>query len=217
MKKGADPVIIANMANGMTILSNFIVLEGLDGSGTTTQLGLLEKELASRGRKVYPTCEPTPLPTGRIIRDVLEKRLTVEPETLARLFSADRYEHLYGKGGIISRLEAGETVISDRYLFSSLTYQSLGCPFDLVKELNPFPLPEYLVYIDVSPEICRARRSTRDLVELFDGDSLQQSLAENYERAMAAYEGRGMTLIRIDGTRSPRDICRDILGALGLS
>ena len=197
------------------VLKNFIVLEGLDGSGTTTQMKMLKKELAGKDVPVFTTCEPSPLPTGRLIRKILRKELSVEPETLARLFSADRHEHLYGSGGIISHLEKGELVITDRYLFSSLAYQSLGCGFEHVLELNPFPLPEYLVYVKLSPEVCQSRMKNRSQQELFEAERIQLQIIENYERGMNLYSDSGMKTVVIDGTGSPAQICAEILAATG--
>ena len=72
-----------------------------------------------------------------MLRKILHKDLHVEPETMARLFTADRYEHLYGNAvGIKTHLDKGETIICDRYLFSSLAYQSLGCDFDTILNLK---------------------------------------------------------------------------------
>ena len=204
------------MTENIEVLKNFIVLEGLDGSGTTTQLNMLSSELMKKGCGVFSTCEPSPLPSGKLIRRVLEKEIIVEPETLARLFSADRYEHLYNKeDGIIKHLNNGDIVISDRYMFSSLAYQSLGCGFELVKALNPFPLPEFLVYVDVTPEICAERMSGRHIEELFDADSIQMQIVENYERGMVSFGDSGMTFIRIDGAMKPEEICSEIIRQIG--
>ncbi|MBI9108920.1 MAG: dTMP kinase [Spirochaetales bacterium] len=198
------------------LLKNFIVLEGLDGSGTTTQLKMMENYLKRKDIPVYTTCEPSPLPTGRLIRRILRKEVTVEPETLARLFSADRYEHLFGSvDGILTHLSAGEVVITDRYLFSSFAYQSLDCGFDLVRDLNKYPLPEYLIYLKLSPEICRQRMKNRDMEELFDADRIQKRIIENYERGMDIYSKSGMKTVVIDGTRRPGEICSEIMKAIG--
>ncbi|HAK45825.1 MAG TPA: dTMP kinase [Spirochaeta sp.] len=203
------------MTDNYEILEKFIVLEGLDGSGTTTQLNMITKALESSGSKVFATCEPSPLPSGQLIRKVLEKEIDVEPETLARLFSADRHEHLYNKkDGIIKHLNENNIVISDRYLFSSLAYQSLGCGFELVQSLNKYPLPEYLIYLDLSPEVCRERMSSRDLEELFDGESIQMKIIDNYERGIRLFEDSGMKTIRIDGTKPSEQICAEILGVI---
>lgn len=204
------------MVEKLEVLKNFIVLEGLDGSGTTTQLNMMRQELVNKGNRVFTTCEPSPLPSGQLIRRILRKEISVEPETLARLFSADRHEHLYNKvDGIRKHLNEGETVISDRYLFSSLAYQSLGCGFEFVQSLNRYPLPEYLVYIDLHPEICAERMSSRDKVELFDSNEIQMKIIENYERGMAAYPESGMKMIRIDGTMEPNEICCEIIETIG--
>jgi dTMP kinase len=153
------------------ILENFAVLEGCDGSGTTTQLELLSRRFARTGW-FYATAEPTGGPVGELIRvllkdearvsegnrDSAEKRIAggkrVAPETLARLFAADRAEHLYGSGGIVERCSArGELVVSDRYSLSSLVYQAIDCGEELPRILNEsFPLPELLVYLDVESE-----------------------------------------------------------------
>ncbi len=204
--------MIGIMVSKPEVLKNFIVLEGLDGSGTTTQLNMLDSELKARGKSVFVTCEPSPLPTGKIIRQILQKEISAEAETLARLFSADRYEHLYNKqDGIIKHLKCGEIVITDRYLFSSLAYQSLGCGFDFVKNLNPYPLPEYLIYIDVEPVVCRQRMSGREQEELFEGDDIQCEIIKNYERGLDSFPESGMKLVRIDGSRPPEQICTEIL------
>ncbi|MCL2128288.1 MAG: dTMP kinase, partial [Treponema sp.] len=102
----------------MEILSNFAVFEGGDGSGTSTQLALLGQKLGGNGGKgpvFYPTFEPTDGPIGLLIRSALKNEAVMRPQTVARLFSADRGEHLYSPGGIIERCRRGELVISDRY------------------------------------------------------------------------------------------------------
>lgn len=198
------------------VLKNFIALEGLDGSGTTTQIRMIEKELRNKNIPFFTTCEPSPLPSGKLIRRVLRKEIEVEPETLARLFSADRYEHLYGrKEGIIAHLENDEIVITDRYLFSSMAYQSLDCGFEFVRDINRYPLPEYLIYLRLSPKVCRQRMKNRDMEELFDAEKIQMRIIENYERGMDYYADSGMKTIVIDGTGSPSEICSEIMREIG--
>ncbi len=126
------------------ILKKFIVLEGLDGSGTTTQIKMLSDKFKNSGIKLLVTAEPTDNRIGRIIRETLHHKYKIKPDTLALLFAADRNEHLFGKKGIIDYLDEGYYVISDRYFFSSIAYQSLNCDLDWVIALNNFPLPEYL-------------------------------------------------------------------------
>ena len=146
-----------------SILGRFIVLEGLDGAGTTTQLGLLQEAVHRRGDHCVATCEPTGGPIGRMLRKVLRGDLRMEPCTLALLFAADRSEHLHRQpDGVLAQLRTGSIVASDRYLFSSLVYQSLECSPDYVTALNArFPLPRHLFFIDTPPELCQQRLAAR--------------------------------------------------------
>ena len=119
------------------IVTNFIVFEGLDGAGTTTQANLLEEKYNSLNIPCINSCEPTRGFIGKAIREVLSGDIKVASGTIAKLFVSDRHEHLYNpKDGILSRCKAGDFVISDRYLFSSLAYQSLDYGFDNVMELE---------------------------------------------------------------------------------
>jgi len=174
----------------------FIVLEGIDGCGSTTQSKALVEALRARGRDARHTCEPTAGPIGALIRSVLEKRL-LEPSgaprsfrwaTLALLFAADRLDHLDAE--VLPALAGGAVVVSDRYDLSSLAYQSVtaGAERDVlpwIRELNREALrPDLTLVIDVPFEEARARRIARGgPEELFDADRLQQRLAEAYARA----------------------------------
>jgi len=197
-------------------IKNFIVLEGLDGCGTTTQTDLLAKKLEEAGIPGFRTNEPTGGSIGRFIRSVLQKKESVDPFTLALLFSADRSEHVYGKNGIAQQAEAGKIVICDRYLFSSLAYQSLFIDYDTVAELNRYyPLPEYLFYIDLSPEECQKRMEARgEEAELFERLELQRKIEANYKKTLALLSGSDMKTIIIDGRASKQDIHRQICEVL---
>ena len=199
-------------------VKNFIVLEGLDGCGTTTQTALLEKKLEERGIKAYSTKEPTDGSIGRFIRSVLQKKESVDPFTLALLFSADRNEHVFGKDGIIEQTEAGKKVICDRYFFSSLAYQSLFIDYDTVAALNRFyPLPEYLFYIDLSPEECQKRMVARgEETELFERLELQKKIEANYKKSLSLLTGADMKIVVIDGRASKQDIHNQICKILGI-
>ena len=103
----------------------FVVYEGIDGSGTTTQAARLASYLRGRGVPVCETSEPTRGPFGAVIRQALEGRLEVDERALAVAFAADRYDHLFSTDrGIVDRLKAGTWVICDRYVLSSLVYQT---------------------------------------------------------------------------------------------
>ena len=190
------------------VLDRFIVLEGLDGAGTTTQLRLAAEKLAASGRPHFCTSEPTGHAVGLLIREVLTGRRSVHPLTLALLFAADRSEHLRAsEGGILARLERGELVLSDRYLFSSLAYQSLECDFEHVRSLNAgFPLPRDVVFLDTPVKESQRRLNGRAGPELFDGAHLQDRILDNYRRAFELFRESGLRLHVLDGTLPPADI-----------
>ncbi len=197
----------------MDKIENFFVIEGLDGSGTTTQLNRLAEAAAGREPFLYSTFEPTDNPIGRIIRSVLTGDMPVPPDTLMRLFSADRSMHLYDpESGIASRTSRGEVVVSDRYLFSSVAYQALGNPFEEVIRMNRFPLPEKVFFIEVSPEECARRRSSRDIEEIFDNTETQRKIRDNYYRAFDTFSG--CTIEIIDGTLPVEEITVQIWRSL---
>ena len=100
-------------------MKNTIVIEGLDGAGTTTQMNLIAKRLEDEGKKVFITHEPTDNPIGRMVRDVLQKKIKTTPEALALLFSSDRDDHLYNdEYGLMNKIEQRYYIITDRYKYS---------------------------------------------------------------------------------------------------
>ena len=102
----------------------FIVFEGIDGAGKTTQINLLRASLEERGILCKTTAEPTDLPSGREIRAALAGRIAKTPQEMAEMFSCDRALHnTHPEIGINGMMNEGYTVISDRYYYSSLAYQ----------------------------------------------------------------------------------------------
>lgn len=185
------------------ILDRFVVLEGLDGAGTTTQSGLLAEALQRRGDRCHATREPTGGPIGKLLRSALRGELKMTPCTLALLFAADRSEHLYAPDGIVATLRAGGYVVCDRYLFSSLVYQSLDCTAAYVAALNArFPLPRHLIFVDTPPEQCQQRVAARQRRELFEELPLQQRLRQRYLAVLRQFADHGVTVRRVDGTGS---------------
>ena len=99
----------------------FIAVEGIDGSGKSTQVQLLKTNLEQAGYKVYTTHEPTSFETGKLIRSIFNHTVNADQHTIAALFVADRLQHLLDKeNGILAMLEKGYTVITDRYYFSPM-------------------------------------------------------------------------------------------------
>ncbi|MBL8966300.1 MAG: dTMP kinase [Spirochaetaceae bacterium] len=197
-------------------LKRFIVLEGVDGAGTTTQLRRLDEALARRGIAHLVTCEPTPLPTGRLVRQVLKGEVDARPETLARLFSADRHEHLYGPGGVLECLGRGDVVVSDRYLFSSLVYQGIDCGPELPRLLNAaFPLPELLIYFDLPVEVSMARVERRAERDIFEHRTFQEKARAAYEAVLAEYADSPMRIVRLDASLPLEEVWARVAVAVG--
>jgi dTMP kinase len=150
--------------------AGFIGVEGLDGSGQSTQSQLLEKFLIKKGYQVILTKEPTPNSrAGKKIRKILNKKEKISPKKLQELFAEDRKEHL--KKVIIPALKKGKIVISDRYFFSSFAFGTAdGLDLDwLISINNQFLIPDITFILKVSPEVCieriKKRGNSRTLFE----------------------------------------------------
>jgi dTMP kinase len=199
----------------MSIFPNFVVFEGGDGSGTSTQLELLRKRFASPGDTGFPalftTFEPTDNPIGRLLRQALRGILPLRPETIARLFVADRNEHLFGPGGIKERCRGGELVVSDRYVPSSLVYQGIDCEETLPALLNrDFPRPELLIFFDIDPVLALERlenRSGRDFYERLD---IQKRVRERYHALLPAYAAGGVRLECLDASKPVEEVAEEV-------
>ena len=197
------------------ILDRFIVVEGLDGAGTTTQMKALAEAFDKAGVHCHATFEPTSSPLGSLVRSVLRKDVVTTPLALAMLFSADREDHLHHPiTGIVEKLSKGAVVISDRYLFSSLAYQSVDCGFERVSSLNDFPIPRYIVYLDTPVDACLQRIDSRDNErEIFEKQEFLEKVRDNYEFIFAELPEE-VTLLRIDGMKSKEEITHSILSVL---
>ena len=141
----------------------FIVLEGIDGSGTTSQLKCVSEILRSKGRKVHVTREPTDRPIGRFIREVLcgKVKIDIGDKTMSLLFAADRVDHIEEE--IKPALEDGYIVLCDRYYHSSLAYQSMR-PGSLkyTYMLNEHMMtPDLTIILDINVDVSMSRRKGR--------------------------------------------------------
>lgn len=201
------------------VLKKFIVFEGIDGSGTSTQIKKLEESFP---QKIITTAEPTKSEIGKFLRKMLAGEFSVDEKTASYLFAADRCEHLYGKNGIIENLQNDKIVVSDRYFFSGLAYQSVSCGKELPKLLNsPFPLPEYLFYFEINPEISLNRVNSRgEKKEIYENLELQKKTANLYDEIISEYENdksHKMKIIRIDASKSIEEIFQKIQEILNLA
>jgi dTMP kinase len=194
------------------VLQNFIVLEGLDGAGTTTQMKNVVEVFDQHNINCHATFEPTSSPLGTLVRSILRKEIVTTPLALALLFSADREDHLnHPITGLTQRLDNGEIVISDRYFFSSLAYQSVDCGYDKVLSINNFPYPEYIFYLDTPIEDCLSRIDSRkEEKEIFEQQDFLTKVKSNYDKVFS-HLPEGVKCICIDGTKSKESITAEII------
>ena len=166
-------------------LARLIVFEGIDGAGTTTQARKLVERIRATGLTAWSTCEPTESPIGLLLRRVLAGDIEVTPETTAYLFASDRWEHVYGHGGIIDHHDAGDVVICDRYYYSSLVYQSIQGDGALVSALNHrFPDPGLVIFVDLATDLGEQRLAGRRHREIYEHREFQTQVRRNYLREM---------------------------------
>ena len=198
-----------------TARGSFFALEGIDGSGKSTQLPLLAHHLEKAGYPCHSTCEPTGGPVGALLRQVLTGQTTCDSRVVAPLFVADRLDHLLREtDGLLSALERGLTVVSDRYYFSSYAYQSVDLPMEWVIEANR-PCAELLrptatLFIDVDPELALDRIArNRDHTELFETRERLQRTREQYFRAFELERARERVIL-IPGDQSPEALSQAI-------
>ena len=191
-----------------------MVLEGLDGAGTTTQAALVGDALRERGYAVCVTAEPTDGPLGRVLRSHLRGEITLGPHAAALTFTADRADHL--ERTIRPALDRGEWVVSDRYLLSTVAYQGAeGVDQDWILEASRgFEVPDLTFYLDVPGSQLVERLKERDLTERYEEPAFSGRLRSAYEEAIGALRARGHLIEVIDGSRAPADIRDDILARL---
>jgi dTMP kinase len=191
----------------------FVVFEGLDGAGTTTQQSYLANWLTDAAVAVETTKEPTSGPLGGVIRQAIDKRTVLDPVALALAFAADRADHVTNPiNGIAKSLHEKKWVLCDRYLFSSLAYQSVaGIDTDWILEINRFAIsPDVTIFIDTDPEVCMDRiRSRSSHEELFHDQSLLQQTRAIYGKVIDDERLTGK-LIVVDGNNKPDDVAHEI-------
>jgi len=185
----------------------FIVFEGLDGSGQSTQVGRLASVLKKNKIKVHTTKEPTNNLIGGLIRGQLRGDWKSSPECLQLLFAADRAHHLEKE--IEPYLKKGITVISDRYFFSTMAFGSLEISDrQWLKDINRrFPLPDIAFYLQVSPRNCIKRiKEDRFSFELFEKEKKLEEIEKDYKKIAKEYKSFEV----IDGERQVEEITEEI-------
>ncbi len=154
----------------------FIVVEGLDGSGKSTQMKLVKEMLEASGKRVFLTAEPTDFETGTYLRRILSNSEEKDMYLQAALFLADRIEHIaHPENGIAKYLDDGYIVLCDRYYYSSFAYQGTATDMKWVMDINlkceRLPVPDLCIFLDVNPDTCKRRiDEVREKPELYEKD-----------------------------------------------
>ena len=197
----------------------FLALEGIDGSGKTTQLALLLERLRQRGVPCLGTREPSDGPVGSMLRQILTGRLTADGRVIAGLFTADRLDHLVNsRDGILRQVQSGVTVVTDRYYFSSYAYQGVEADMDWLIQSNRLSAellrPDATVFLDVPvsqalERIARNRSST----ELYETKERLTATREKYLEAFRRLE-RQETVLTVDAGADEETVARRVWDAV---
>ena len=185
----------------------FIVFEGTDGSGKSTQMKLLAKFLKGKGVECVLTHEPTDSPFGGILRACLTGRIDADERAIAALFAADRLDHITNAvNGIRKHLEGGVTVLCDRYYFSSLAYNGGLVSAEWVAQLNAQAMAllraDLTVFIDLTPEESMKRVSRRGETERYESLESLRRVRQAYFDAFERYgAGENIAIIRSEEDR----------------
>lgn len=205
----------------MNKTSKFIVFEGIDGAGKTTQINLLAKSLRERGIDCFVTAEPTTLPSGKLLRRALSGQIPATPMEMAEMFARDRVNHnLDENEGIEKKLSQGTTVITDRYYYSSLAYQGSELGFDVVSKLNlenpDIRTPDLCVFLDLTPDVSLARIGARENVphEIYENYEYLDKTRKTFFSVFEKLRERGEKIVLIDASGSVEEIAKNILDAV---
>jgi dTMP kinase len=199
----------------------FLVLEGLDGAGTTTQAQRLASWMRGQGRRVHVTAEPSGGPIGALVRQVLTRRVRgageegLDAGALALLFAADRLDHAASE--IVPRLAAGWDVVSDRFTLSSLAYQSITCgDAPWVEAINARALaPDVTLFLQVGARTALRRRYAASATrEIFEVPAFQSRVARAYREGIARLRAFGQRVEVIDGEQPIEDVTGELQGAV---
>ena len=193
----------------------FIVLEGIDGSGKSSQTGPLIKRLEELGVPCRETREPTGGPVGSLIRQIFTGRATADNRVIAALYAADRLDHLVNEvDGLCAAIDRGITVVSDRYYFSSYAYHSVDMDMEWVIGANSVSAdllrPTVTVFLDVPVETALERiRQNRYVEEIFDREDRLRRTRELYFEAFARLRDVENVAV-VDGSGSREQVAQRV-------
>lgn len=184
----------------------FVVIEGPDGAGTTTQTRLLAKALAAPDLRVHVTAEPSQGPIGQVLRSHVKGELTLDPVTAALAFTADRADHLARE--IRPALERGEWVVCDRYLLSTLAYQGAeGIDRSWVLAASAgFDVPDLTVYLKVAVDELARRLGGREATERYEGRDFAERVIASYDESIELLRRADHRIEVADGSADPATV-----------
>ena len=194
----------------------FIVFEGIDGAGKTTQVDLLAQNLASLGREVSLSAEPTTLATGKAIRRALSGEEKKSECEMAAMFVLDRIAHnINSEIGIRALTERGIDVISDRYYYSSLAYQGAATDYEWVKVMNinspEIRRPDLCIYLDLLPEQSLERISRgRESLEIYENLEKLTTVRAKFLSVVEDLRRDGESIYVVNAARAAEDIAKEI-------
>jgi len=194
-----------------TARGRFIVFEGIDASGKSTQVAKLASYLRDQGRAVHITAEPTTGPIGSAIRQAFSGRIPLDDRVIAALFVADRIDHLTNPyDGILSILDDGLDVISDRYYMSSVAYHASDVGMEWVLDANSVSTdlltPDITIYLDLSPQAAVSRLQSRaDRADKFEVLDRLEAAHRNYASVIET-RGRGENIRVISALGTPEQV-----------
>ena len=196
-------------------MGKFIVFEGIDGAGKSTQVQLLKQKLEEMGRNVALTAEPTDLESGRALRAALSGKVKKTECEMATMFVADRIAHNTCENGILDLCDKGFDVISDRYYYSTLAYQGQTTDYSWVKAMNTLcpeiKRPDLCIYLDLLPEQSLARISKRgEAVEIYENAERLTAVRNAFLSVIDDLRGDGEKIFAVNADRSPEEISCDI-------
>ena len=186
----------------------FIVFEGIDGTGKSTQINLLADDLKELGYSVVTTCEPTNGPYGQKIRQLFVNRAAVSHEEELELFMADRRQHV--EAVIRPALAMGKVVLSDRYYLSTAAYQGANGldPDDILARNKAFaPIPDLALILEIEPAvgIHRIQKHRQELPNTFEEESNLHRVATIFSNLREEY------ISRIDASRTVDKVHQQIM------
>ena len=190
----------------------FIVFEGIDGAGKTTQIQLLAKRLRESGVDVDVSAEPTTNESGKALRRALSGQDKKSYCEMAAMFVLDRIGHNYE---IRDLVDAGKTVISDRYYYSSLAYQGKATDYNWVRTMNidcpDIRRPDVCIYLDLTPEESLKRISNgRESVEIYENLEKLTEVRASFYYTIEDLRKDGEQIFIVDASRSIEEISDEI-------